>query len=424
MTVKVRDLKGDGAAWLVIHHQGTRTTEKIGDWTLAYIRAAEAEAKLAEPEQRTAPTFADFAQRYLREDTAYLADTTTRDRELHINGRFGKWWGEKRVNEISRAELRRWWAEEIEARELSAKTGMNQLDTLIAVLRFGAEAEPPLADVAPAREYRRGLVRRLRATKGGRAIAEPQVAPIEQPKRVLEIVQWAESTKRWDDGAAVLIALFGALRSGEVAGLSWPDVWWGRDDDDMTRHLFIRESLPRGGDASEAKSGRARRVAMPRRLRGLLRSRWIELGQPAEGRVVPSFEPTTAVHRLGRLFGCRVKDLRDTYACHLLSLGVPLGWISRQLGHANAAITARHYARFVDPEGGVWRPAVPRDGEVLSDLLERVLEQAALDGTRDVTSERRASRAKRRKPAKSFGGPPGTRTQNQRVKSPLLYRLS
>jgi IS30 family transposase len=30
------------------------------------------------------------------------------------------------------------------------------------------------------------------------------------------------------------------------------------------------------------------------------------------------------------------------------TLGVKLGWISEQLGHANAYVTARHYAREVE----------------------------------------------------------------------------
>ena len=136
----------------------------------------------------------------------------------------------------------------------------------------------------------------------------------------------------------------------------------------------------------------------------------------------PHFDPSNFAHRVsaaGKLVAGghrRPKDLRDTYACHLLSLGVPLGWISRQLGHSNAAVTARHYARWIDPEGG-WRPEVPADGEVLSDLLEQVLARAtAPDGTGDVTRRLSCVSGESREPATSHGGPPGTRTQNQRVK--------
>jgi len=69
----------------------------------------------------------------------------------------------------------------------------------------------------------------------------------------------------------------------------------------------------------------------------------------------------------------RPKDLRDTYASHLLTLGVPLGWISRQLGHADASVMARHYARWIDAEGATWHPEVPAAGELPVDLLDLIL---------------------------------------------------
>ena len=43
----------------------------------------------------------------------------------------------------------------------------------------------------------------------------------------------------------------------------------------------------------------------------------------------------------------KIKDLRDTFASHLLSQGIPLGYVSRQLGHSDVSVTARHYARWV-----------------------------------------------------------------------------
>ena len=43
----------------------------------------------------------------------------------------------------------------------------------------------------------------------------------------------------------------------------------------------------------------------------------------------------------------RLKDLRDTFASQLLTAGVQLGYVSMQLGHADVAVTAQHYARWV-----------------------------------------------------------------------------
>ena len=38
------------------------------------------------------------------------------------------------------------------------------------------------------------------------------------------------------------------------------------------------------------------------------------------------------------------KDLRDTIASQLITAGVQLGYVSRQLGHADISTTAKHYA--------------------------------------------------------------------------------
>ncbi len=67
----------------------------------------------------------------------------------------------------------------------------------------------------------------------------------------------------------------------------------------------------------------------------------------------------------------RLKDLRDTYASQLLSVGVQLGYVSKQLGHSDVSTTARHYATRVG--GDTYRP--PMDllpGEVPADFLARL----------------------------------------------------
>ena len=65
------------------------------------------------------------------------------------------------------------------------------------------------------------------------------------------------------------------------------------------------------------------------------------------------------------------KDLRDTFASQLLTAGVQLGYVSRQLGHADVAVTARHYARWTG--GDDYRePVRLLPGELPADLLARL----------------------------------------------------
>ena len=76
-----------------------------------------------------------------------------------------------------------------------------------------------------------------------------------------------------------------------------------------------------------------------------------------QAHVLPDLDPSNFRKRewrrilkradIGRI---RLKDLRDTYASQLLTCGVPLGYVSAQLGHADVSVTARHYARWVESD--------------------------------------------------------------------------
>lgn len=156
-----------------------------------------------------------------------------------------------------------------------------------------------------------------------------------------------------DDLAVILMADAG-LRSGEVSGLRWCDIWWGRSKGDTSRHLHICNNNPAGGGRNEApESGRTRRVQLSQRLRARLREGWLELGQPEIGYVAPGFDASNFAKRFSGLCrkagigSFRPKDLRSTYASHLLSLGTPLTYIAAQLGHTSSETTRRHYARYI-----------------------------------------------------------------------------
>ena len=60
--------------------------------------------------------------------------------------------------------------------------------------------------------------------------------------------------------------------------------------------------------------------------------------------------------------------LRDTYASQLLSAGITLAYVSAQLGHADVAITARSYAKWVgdEPTGRPSRSARARSRPISS----------------------------------------------------------
>ncbi len=384
MGVTLKDIRGNGIFTLVICHDGRKIRRSLGR-----IPRAEAEQKRLELEQlleagvadplHSGPTFGEFADRYLRGATGHLAATTREDRNgmLGHGSRLRLRFGDQPLAGISKRDLVAWWTDEIESRELTTKTGRNYLDALSAVFAFAVDLELLEADPVPT--FRLVLSRRGRS-KQARAEADPArlIRPIEDLAELAAFV--AASAAAGGEGHVVdLLQLDAGLRLGEVAGLSWDDIGWGKTVDDPRRALRIRRNLARGrGELDTPKSGRARTVALSRRLRAALRAHWLERGQPLEGLVVrspdqPNYRQRhfTRVWKSAKYPRRRPKDLRDTFASQLLTAGVALGYLSKQLGHADVAVTARHYARYLEGDG-YRQPLEVAPNEVPADLLARL----------------------------------------------------
>ena len=140
---------------------------------------------------------------------------------------------------------------------------------------------------------------------------------------------------------------------------------------------------------------------------------------------------TTAFERLHRDAGLppiRLHDLRHTAASLALAAGVPLKVVSEQLGHSSLAITADTYTSVL--------PAV---AQAAAEAVAGVIPRAAAEGLAAAAFPFRSQSAPQEeqmiKPnpgnatspqvrGLSVGAPPGTRTPNPRIKSPLLCQLS
>ena len=328
------------------------------------------------------PRLRDFAPRYLREDTGHLAATTRRDRPYYLaeGGPLLRFLGDRRLDEISPALLREWWNVEIERTgtgrpALTASTGRHYLNTLAAVLGYAQDVG--LLEASPIAAFRE-QIRRRRRTKRGRAEASAdRIHPIETPEELARLLAAAEAEGP-EAAALVLLLLDAGLRLGEALGLRWGSIVWGESEGDPRRALRIEQTKPRGGEVDAPKSGRARTVGLSRRLRASLdrlhRERW----NPDPDALVVTLDPNTfrlagwrricAAAGLGRR---NMKDLRDSFASHLLSAGVQLGYVSKQLGHADVGVTAKHYARWCGDES-YRSPLAVAPGEVPADLLARL----------------------------------------------------
>ncbi len=185
-----------------------------------------------------------------------------------------------------------------------------------------------------------------------------------------------------DEGTAaevcVLLGLDAGLRAGEALPLRWRDITWGADGG--RRRLWIERNRPRTSSVDEApKSGRERSVALSQRLRDALARLYRERWEPGPDRLVRegvnywTFREGAwrRITKTADLAGVRFKDLRGTYASQLLTCGISLQYISKQLGRGRIEVTQRHYAKWIGDDD-YREPMRLREGEVVADLLARL----------------------------------------------------
>jgi len=228
---------------------------------------------------------------------------------------------------------------------------------------------------------------------------------------------------------ALVLAFSTGCRKGEILGLKWQDIDFER------RTLAIRRAITMR-QVTTPKSGRGRIVAMTETLAHELFDLLAARRQHAALEARPALESGSAepvspppewvfcsrtgtpwdetnfardwerVRRHGETRGVRplrFHATRHSWATWALRAGKSVRWVAQQLGHQDPAFTLRVYAHAMREEekdlsfaelGGPARPytAPPADGDP------------------DEATQ----------PIVFTGGPPGTRTQNQRVKSPLL----
>jgi len=378
---------------------------------------------------REVPTLADFAERYLDEAVSDLATTTRKMRRSYLQpeGALLGVLGSKRLDEISLPVLTEWWFGAVTARKLARRTGRAYLDALQGVYRYATALG--LVEESPVPRFRATLQHSAR-TKSARADAarDPR-QPIETAEELARLLAAAatdgertateleesaakhERNGRADLGqfqrataahararspmheAFVLTLLDAGLRVGEALALTWGQIAWGEDQNDVARHILVDRNRPQGGAPEPPKSGRSRLVGLSRRLRSKLATLH-EARFPAgsegedEAAVFQGLDPKNFLRREWRRICAEaglaprpLKDLRDTFASQLLTAGEHLAFVSAQLGHADSAVTAKHYARWTG--GHIHRDSLRLEpGEVAADFLARIAPTIAPSGKR------------------------------------------
>ena len=361
----------------------TKQSTYTSDWEIAVAFRDDFEQKMGiGTSQLRIPrktTFREFAkERYIREEVKNLAHTTQveRVRELRADGPIMKFFGDYRLDEILTDTLTVFWNRAVIGRERKVKTGRNYLDVVSGVLGYAHELK--LLSENPIPSYRQILRRKLRTKKGrSQSNVSRDIRPIEIPADLHTLVEAAQ-TEGTRAHLMVLLLLDAGLRLGEAIGLRWADIGWADGPDDRGRSIHIMVTRPKGGPEDVPKSGLDRKVYLSKRLWWALSWEQQKVGSPNRYSYVlgdtdpDQFRRREWKHILKRadIGRWRLKDLRDTYACQLLSCNVPLGYVSTQLGHSEIATTSSFYAKWIDTDHQ--QPPVLGPTEVYADFLARL----------------------------------------------------
>ena len=242
-----------------------------------------------------------------------------------------------------------------------------------------------------------------------------------------------------------LIAYRG-LRRGEAVGLRWQDTNLDAAVLRITQQVVQLGWVTEVGEP-KTHSG-ARTVSLDARTVAVLRSwratqagerhiwgeAWRDTGLVFTREDGSQLHPDTVttvfeqMHRAAGLPPIRLHDLRHTAASLALAAGVPLKVVSEQLGHSSLAITADTYTSVL--------PAVAQAAaEAVADVIPRASAEALMhvrshSVAQDPPEEAVMEPSDPESAASPLVGglpvsaPPGTRTPNPRIKSPLLCQLS
>ena len=156
-------------------------------------------------------------------------------------------------------------------------------------------------------------------------------------------------------------AIFTGLRASELLGLQW----WHTDF--AAGVVKVRDQVYRTGERLPLKTEKARRdVVLQPALATLLREHRLASPHSQPGDYVfarpdgrPMHPDTVRIAGLNKAVAAaklnspgrprlRFHDLRHTYASLLISQGVDVAYVSRQLGHANITTTLNTYTHLFD----------------------------------------------------------------------------
>jgi len=356
MGVRVREkTEGSGIYWVFISHQGRRTSRKVGDRKAAREAARRIQARLtlgkgAFPEKAKleAPRLKDYFKRFEQNYKGTLKRSTWTSYETNMRLHILPELGNHRLDEITKAMMKKLVSQLVDK-------GRAKDSIRLTVASLGIVYSQAIDDKIVVENPTKGLGKFYRQAKR----KHEEISPLSEEESLL----FLEKTLEYDPKhyPLFLTGLHTGMRSGELAGLQWPDVDW------KGRFFEVRRQVVDGETTDlKTKNGR-RRIDLSDDLLEALSNLRRQMQEEAlkEGRnEIPqwvfanrcgSFTDMNNVKgrnfkrvlRKAGIRDIRFHDLRHTFASQLICNGANVLYVSQQLGHANPGITMKIYSHWI-----------------------------------------------------------------------------
>ena len=351
----------DRDVWIVDYRDSTgKRVREVGG-----VTRAEAEEKLAErikESRELAGNIADrdilvheYVERWLDSVKAQLAQRTVRSYHQLLDIHILPMLGAVKVRELRRRDVKKLLSDK---RQTLGKNSVRLIKAALStVLSQAVEEEIITVNPALGRFRESRIIGRARPS---------DVNPMshEQLNRFKQTVKRlvAETSLPTSIGMGLLVMAGTGLRPSELMALKPHDL------DLPGRTVRIERSLDLDGQIKPTKTEETRLVDLSGRLTRILSDyvTWLDSEAIARGREQAEWlfvdqkgsvlnerylrKVFARVLRKAELPHFKPYDLRHTYASLLLSEGVPLTYVSQQLGHAKPTTTLKHYAKWM-PNG-------------------------------------------------------------------------
>jgi integrase len=246
-----------------------------------------------------------------------------------------------------------------------------------------------------------------------------------------DVAKILKAAAKWYPDYEVLVAtlFYTGMREGEALGLKWQDFDWQRNLVDLRRTIGVRKG---GLVINTPKSGKLRTVDLPsflttrvRELKSIRGAQAVVDGKSISPWVFPALTDTdkplnaswfwrhvwSPVLDKAEVRHIRVHDARHTYASMMLRRGVPIAYVSNQLGHSSIQVTVDLYGHFIPGE----------DRHHVESMAEAIEEARAQESATQPQPERRSAHVILPQVLNLNGAPGVTRTPGTQFRKLLLY---